>query len=205
MQDLPITNASDPASGTGGVFRNVGLPLGANVNDRPIISVENNLALYAGLRLLQQVLNLRIKTIKRGLVPSVANNTLILQQQTDALVLVNNILAGLRFFFTNGSGNAPVYNTNVKMLYAGVTKGPSTDGKHKYSYTTGPILDDPDGWAVDVQTWGTSVLLDYPELYTAMRTAYGSAFDQPLWLNLPALAGYQDASDKSPAGVGYGP
>lgn len=161
---------------SGGVYRNVAMP------DQPQdldISLENNFSLYAGLTMLEQALK------QRDHVLSLTASKDVLQSDKDDLQTIATIKNRMVKFFA-GLGGVPVYDR---------------DGKYFYASVNGNVPNTKD-FAVDVQTWGATVIATNPELLQAMNDSYGPDVMFAMLQNAVTKSGYYDSHNQL-LGVGY--
>jgi hypothetical protein len=188
---------------TGGVYRNVALPGQPQNFD---ISVENNFSLYAGLTIFEQALKARVatnsaklKVFKLANAKTQVHTTQMSQlQQTlssdqDDINTVNTIKNSMVKFFA-GQGGVNVFDRTGNYFYAGING--TTAGTD---------------FAVDVQTWGATVIASSkkdpndpndPDLLKAVTDAYGPDVMYNMLQAAITKSAYLD-SNNNLLGVGY--
>ena len=163
---------------SGGVYRNVTQPGQAQDFN---ISLENNFSLYAGLSILEQALKDRDSTATMHQ----AKFQRLLHSDQDDINTIDNIKKGLIQFFA-GLGGVTVFNK---------------DGNYFYSSVNGATPDTAD-FAVDVQTWGATIIATDPILLQAMTSAYGPDVMYNMFEAAINKSAYLDSSNNL-LGVGY--
>jgi hypothetical protein len=182
---------------SGGVYRNVALPGQSQNFD---ISLENNFSLYAGLNMLQTALKARVSTNQNKLKtinPKDTQNTNSLQKiihsDEDDIQKIIGIKKGMVKFFA-GQGGVTVFNRAGNYFYSSANG--STPGQT---------------FAVDVQTWGATVIATSkkdkteptdPDLLQTMTDTYGSDVMYNMFEAAIKESAYRD-NDNKLLGVGY--
>lgn len=183
----------------GGVYRNVAPPGQPQNFD---ISLENNFSLYAGLTMFEQALKAQVATqsAKLKTLNKTANSAAVskLQQSiasdVDYITRTNIIRQGLVKFFA-GQGGISVFDRA---------------GNYFYSSVNGTAVSKD--FAVDVQTWGATVIAtspkkdpqypDEPDLLQTMTDTYGADLMYNILESAISQSGYYDNTNKL-LGVGY--
>jgi hypothetical protein len=191
----PLMAMQDPT--TGALYRNVVLPDNSNSGEKFSISLENNFSAYAGLKMLQKALQLRENAFAAGAATAVANGQrgVSLQSTQQELANVDKLIGGLEDFFTNKSGKAAVWNKEGGYFVSSLDK---QNGAYAMHASNG----DNSEFAVDVQTWGATVLIDYPGLAQKVEQVYGTDMFGRMWSAMREKGGYQENGQL--LGVGYG-